>query len=82
MRFSYGISLPDIPKKPEDLVSWATTFYAALHQTFVTIFKRFNEMIIEGADASKPAAKGSKRFYFATDTSKLYYDGGTWVALN
>jgi hypothetical protein len=82
MPVSYGLSLPPPPKKPEDLVSWASGFYSAVYQLFFRLTKFRNELVMEGPDADKPAAAGLRSFYFATDTSKLYYDGGTWVILN
>ncbi len=78
-----GIILPELPKKPDDLSSWAMRLYKALAVILSPIQKRLHEVVIEGTFAAMPTAKGSKRFYFATDTSKLYYDAGsTWIILN
>ena len=82
MKIQSGVTLPRLPEKPEDLKTWANGIHGTFNQTVSAITKRLNEMIIEGPAASLPAATGSRRFYFATDTSKLYYDGGTWVILN
>jgi len=82
MRFSSGITLPALPRKPEEIITWAAGLHKAMHTLISQIMGRLNDMIIEGEDASKPAASGSRRFYFATDTSKMYYDAGAWVVLN
>jgi len=79
---SLRITLPSLPKKPEDLEKWAAGLHRALHYVTTIISRHINELVIEGPVASMPAATGSKGFYYATDTAKLYYDGGTWVILN
>jgi len=82
MELTSGITLPLLPKNEEEIIEWAAGLHKALHRITSLLSRRLNGMIIEGLAASIPAASGSKRFYFATDTSKLYYDGGTWVILN
>jgi hypothetical protein len=40
------------------------------------------QVILEGTDASKPAASIPGRLFFTTDTSLIYYDNGTaWVTV-
>jgi hypothetical protein len=78
-----SITLPSPPTKPEDLKTWAVSLYKAIQNMMTAVIRRHHDMIIEGVVADMPSANGSRRFYFATDTSKLYYDGGaSWVILN
>jgi hypothetical protein len=54
----------------------------ALLSLNMTIARAFNGMVLQGLTASMPAAGQSGRFYFATDTSIMYYDNGSsWVSI-
>jgi hypothetical protein len=52
-----------------------------LARIYSILAHRTEDMIRRGLDAVKPAAKGTNRFYWATDTLKLYFDDGVWRAL-
>jgi len=54
----------------------------ALSYALRTIALRADMVVLEGLDADKPTADGSKRFYYSTDVDTLYYDKGSWVKLD
>lgn len=74
---------PDFPMPilPPGAPQWATDLINALSYALRIIIIRENQLIQQGLDAKKPNANGSRRFYWATDISKLYYDSGSWEAI-
>lgn len=69
-----GIQLGQAPKGQEAI-------YRAVNDLYRRLADRTEAMILEGLFADRPAANGTKRFYFATDTNALYYDDGAWNAI-
>lgn len=69
---------PTLPRDATDLVRWAAAFTRASADRYADLARRLNEEIVQGTMAQRPAANGSRRFYFATDTNQLYYDSGVW----
>jgi len=74
--------LPALVTWPAPRDSWEEDLLFCLDWAYTLLSDRSEEMILEGPDADKPEAEGKRRFYFATDTNKLYYDKGSWVAIN
>jgi hypothetical protein len=78
-----GLGLwPDPPTKDDDLLRWAKLFADASQRRYADLAKRANEVAFQGTEAQRPAAIGSMRSYFATDTGILYLDtGSSWTAI-
>ncbi len=74
MTLPLGIAVPAPP--PGD--RWASDITRLVGRIYRDLARRSNEEILEGVAASRPAANGSRRFYFATDTNVLSYDDGAW----
>lgn len=67
------------PKKHDDLYAERL----ARQQDYRQVSQAVNGMVITGTLAQRPPS-AVPRFYFATDTAKLYFDNGlgTWVQIN
>jgi len=76
-----GIPLPLPPKNLAEAISWAGRFTMAVQHLNRVLSSRLEDMLFQGTLAVRPAAEGTRRFYWATDTDTLYYDEGTWVAV-
>jgi len=51
-----------------------------LKRSVDSVINELNQLVTSGLDAEKPAATGSGRFFWATDTPALYLDvDGAWV---
>ncbi len=70
-----------MPILPPDAPQWSTDLIRSLIYILRLIAIRLDKQVHEGLDADIPTADGTKRFYWATDTRKFYYDEGTWVCL-
>jgi len=74
-------NLPTAPQSTADLLPWSRDFSKSLDALYATLAGRMISEISQGTLAQRPAANGSLRFYFATDTAVLYYDSGSWQAV-
>lgn len=72
-------SYPREPSSGNDLVPWARDMTRALQNQTRTVAERVNVVLQHGTAANRPAADGSRRLYYSTDTDKLSYDSGSWV---
>lgn len=68
-----------LPVLPPDAPPWAKDLLTALAAGFRGANIREDEAVLEGVIADIPSATGSKRFFWASDTNRLYYDEGSWV---
>jgi hypothetical protein len=66
------------PKDVDDLKRAVTDLYYGILTFYPILAGRLDTMIMYGLAADIPTADGSGRFYYATDTSTLYFDDGTW----
>ena len=69
------------PNVTPDMPPWAGALIKALQDNLRIIARRVNIAVLEGLAADLPTAVGSRQLYWATDTSTLYYDSGTWEAV-
>lgn len=76
-----GTPLPTLPRSPQDVLRWAADFSRAAQHLYRVLATRLEQVLLSGTAAEQPAADGSRRFYWATDTNTLYFDEGTWVAV-
>ena len=76
-----GAILPPAPRSPSDVLRWAADLLRAIAKAYADLVDRSEEMIQADTFARMPTAKGRRRFFYATDTTTLYYDNGTWTAI-
>lgn len=65
---------PRPPRDASDTVRWSADFTQAFNNAMRTTADRTNAMIAAGLFAERPTSDGSRRFFYATDTSALYLD--------
>jgi hypothetical protein len=53
-------------------------FSEAIRTNHIQVANRIEELINYGDFAARPDATGSGKFYYANDTSALYFDDGAW----
>jgi hypothetical protein len=66
------------PKDVDDLKRAVTDLYYGILTFYPILAGRLDAMIMYGLAADIPAADGSGRFFYATDTDTLYFDDGAW----
>jgi hypothetical protein len=66
------------PKDIDDLKRAVTDLYYGILTFYPILAGRLDAMIMYGPAADLPAADGSGRFYYATDSDALYFDDGAW----
>jgi hypothetical protein len=72
-----------MPILPGDAPQWARDMINSLGYSLRQLAVREDRVIDEGLYASMPASVGTKRYYYATDTNKLYYDTDAgWQLIN
>jgi len=74
----FNFPQPGLIKDVAGVLLWSTNLTTSLQTMYQSISLRMAEMIMQGTNAERPAATGSNRFFWATDTKILYYDDGTW----
>jgi hypothetical protein len=75
-------NLPAAPRDSKQIVAWADPLTRAVDVAYRTFAERLEAVILEGTFAQRPAANGTRRFYYATDTLALYYDDGAWRTIS
>lgn len=74
--------LPSFPSNaPPELAPWAKGVEHAMRDLYIILANRLQDLITADVIANRPAANGTFRFYFATDTNALSFDDGTWNAI-
>lgn len=75
--------LPQIPAPPGSDLSPAVARWIQeiIRLQFRDLASRVENLITVDTIANQPAADGTFRFFYATDTNTLYFDDGTWNAV-
>jgi hypothetical protein len=85
MADQFLLPLPQFPQIPANLppevAQWAKAFQDAQRDNYFVLANRLQDLVISLPIADQPAANGTLRFFFATDTNTLYFDDGTWNAI-
>lgn len=71
-------TLPESPRSLAGILPWSLSLSGAIQTIYRTLADRTEDMISENTLALRPAAKGTKRLYFASDLKIVYYDDGSW----
>ena len=73
---------PRFPPFSADTPAWAVSMRdAIIENVYHILAERLQNLVTAAPIADQPAADGSLRFFYATDTNVLYFDDGTWNAV-
>lgn len=67
-----------LPTSSPDVAAWARAMQNSVNTLYRLLSERIESLVTVGTAAERPAADGTLRFYYATDTGVLYFDDGTW----
>ncbi len=78
-----SLIMPRVPRRPEDLLSWAGELTTTIEQLHRVLATRTDELILTGAAAERPAAMGSRRLHVDSATLELAIDlNGVWASIS